>query len=105
LSAEEKGETVTAIVGVVHLADLNGVVGQEVVNDERKVLADAEEAEHFAVVVEELLLRGDAATSERLFHEFLKVIVLGTGSFDLGFGEGVGGVSLALGLGLTEVLN
>jgi hypothetical protein len=83
LSAEEQGETVTAIVGVMHLTDLNGVVGQEVVNNEGEVLTDAEETEHFAVVVEELLLRRDAATTERLFHEFFKVVVLGAGSFDL----------------------
>jgi len=105
LSTEEQRETVAAIVGVVHLTDLNGIIGQEVVNDEGEVLTDAEETEHFAVVVKELLLGGDSATTKRLFHEFFKVVVLRAGSFDLGFSEGVRRVSLALGLGLTEVLN
>jgi hypothetical protein len=105
LPPEQEGEAVTSIVGVVHLANLDGVVGEEVVHDEGEVFGVAEEAEHLAVVVEELLLGGYAATAERPFHEFLEVAVDGAGHLDLALGEGVRRVGLALGLGLSEVLN
>ena len=90
---------------MVHFANLDGIVGEEVVDNEREVFADTEETEDLAIVVEELLLGGDAATSEGPFHEFLEVAVNGASDLDLGFGEGVGGVGLAIGLGLAKVLN
>jgi hypothetical protein len=65
----------------------------------------AEETEHFAIIVQELLLGGDTATSERLFHELLKVVIFWASNFDLGVGKGVSGVVLAFGLGGAKVLN
>jgi hypothetical protein len=105
LSPEEEGEAVTAIVGMVHLTDFDGVIGQEVVDHEGKVFALAEETEHFAIVVQELLLGGDTATSKRLFHELLEVVVLWASNLDLRVGKGVSGVALAFGLGAAKVLN
>ena len=105
LSPEQEGEAVTAIVGMVHLTDFDGVIGQEVVDHEGKVFALAEETEHFAIVVQELLLGGDTATSKRLFHELLEVVVLWASNLDLRVGKGVSGVALAFGLGAAKVLN
>ena len=68
LAAQLHGETITAVVGVVHLTDLDGVIGKVVVDDVGQAIAAvAEEAEDLAVLVEELLLGGNLATTERLF--------------------------------------
>ena len=53
----------------MHVADLERVVRQVVVHDVRQVIARREEAEHAAVVVQELLLRLDFAATERLLQE------------------------------------
>jgi hypothetical protein len=102
LALEELGEGVAAIVGVVHLTDLTGIVSQVVVHNEGKVFTAAEEAENFAVIVEELLPGGDFTTtgSEGLLHVFLHVIVTWAGNLDQGVVEGVNWDVLALGLGV-----
>lgn len=56
LSFHEEGEVVTTIIGMVHLSDLNSIIGQEVMDDEGQVVKASEETENSAVVVKELLL-------------------------------------------------
>lgn len=48
--------------------DLDGVVGQEVGNNEWPVVEITVVTEHFAVMVEELFLGQNFATSEFLLH-------------------------------------
>jgi len=50
------------------------------VDQEGEVFGLGVEAEHFAVVIKELLLAGNFAAAERLFHEFLHFVVTGTGN-------------------------
>jgi len=82
LSAEEQGKGVAAIVRVVNLADLDSVVGQVVVDNVWEVLATGEEAEDTSVVVEELLLGGNFATTEGLLEELLHLWVSLRGNLD-----------------------
>jgi len=105
VSLEHHGESVAAIVGVMHLADLDGVVSQEVVDNERQVVALAEEAKNLAVLVQELLLAGNFATTKSLFHVLLHLIVSRSGVGDLGGAELVHRHFLRGGLGLAEILN
>ena len=56
LAAKKNGEGVTSVVGVVALANLERVIGQVVVHHVGQVVAGREEAEHAAVVVQELFL-------------------------------------------------
>ena len=64
LTLHQEGEVVATIVGVVDFSNLDGVISQEVVDDERKLVEVSEEAQHTAIVVEELLLRLNAATTK-----------------------------------------
>lgn len=48
---------------MVNFSDFNSVVSKVVVNYVRQVLGVAEEPQHFSVVVEELFLGWDFATS------------------------------------------
>jgi len=105
VSLEHHGESVAAIVRVVHLADLNGVVSQEVVDDERQVVVLAEEAKNLAVLVQELLLAGNFATAKSLLHILLHLIVTRSRVGNLGGAELVHGHFLSGGLGLAKILN
>jgi len=66
LSAEEAGEGVETVVLMVSLSDFDGVISQVVVDYERSVFGRAVETEHLSVVIQELLLRSNFATSELL---------------------------------------
>ena len=70
---QEKGKVITAVVRGVHLSNLYGVIGEIVVDDERQVVPSCVEAEDFTIVVQELLLRGHTAATERFLHELLQV--------------------------------
>lgn len=76
LAAEQNGETVTAVVGLVALADFERVVGEVVVHDVRQIVANGEEAEDLTVMVQELLLGGYLTTAELFLQEFKKFGVL-----------------------------
>ena len=67
-SAETDGETVSSIVGAMNFTDLESIVSQIVVDNEGKVIALGEEAEHLTVVIQELLLRFNFAAAEALLH-------------------------------------
>ena len=69
LSTEKDGESISAVVRVMALTDLEGVIGQVVVHDVGQILAACEETQHAAVIVQELLLGLDFAATETLFHE------------------------------------
>ena len=71
LSLHQKGEVVASIIRVMHLSNLNGVISQEVVDDEGKVVKASVEAEDSSVIVKELLFVIDTATTERLLHVLL----------------------------------
>ena len=105
LSAEEAGERIETIILVVSLTDLNGIVSQVIVDDERTVVGVAVETEHLSVVVQELLLGSNLASS-KLLLEILEHegITLGWDG-DLGLVEGVSRESLGFGTGLSAFLN
>ena len=48
----------------MNLSNLNGIVGQEIVNDEWKVVEASIEAEDTTIVIEELLLALHTTTTE-----------------------------------------
>lgn len=87
LSAEEEGEGVTAVVWMVHLANFEGVIGQVVVDGVLELITLTEEAEDLTIVVEELLLTGNLATTEGLLEELLHLAVLLWWDLDLRDGE------------------
>ena len=66
LSAEVDREGVSSVIGEMHLSDFNGVISQEVVPDELQIVRPGEEPEHFAIKVQELLLRRNATSTELL---------------------------------------
>jgi len=76
LAAEVDGETISAVVSLVTLADLECVVTEVVVDNEGEILTLAEEAQNLAIVVQELLLVVDLATTELLLKELEKLGVL-----------------------------
>lgn len=87
LSSKELWEGVTTVVGVMNFTDLNSVISQVVLEDERKIFRLAEEAEHFAVVIKELLLASNFATAKGLLHVLLHLVVTWAGNLDQGLGE------------------
>jgi hypothetical protein len=89
LSLHEKSKVVTAIIRVVNLSDLNGVVSQEVVDDEGKIIEATVEAEDTSIVIKELLLSFNTATTERSFHVLLQRGVTDNGSGDLALREAI----------------
>jgi len=53
----------------MHFTDLDSVIGQEVLPDELKIVAFAEESQHFSVIVEELFLGWYSTSTEFLLEE------------------------------------
>lgn len=105
MSLQNHGESITTIVRVVNLTDLDSVVSQEIVHNVGKVLALAEEAKNLAVFVQELFLAGNLATTESLLHILLHLVVTRASVGDLGGAELVHGHFLSGGLGGTKVLD
>jgi hypothetical protein len=68
LSAEEAGERVETVILVMGLADLNGIVSQVIVDDEGTVFRRAVETKDLSIVVQELLLGLDLASTELLLE-------------------------------------
>ena len=69
LTTEEEGEGISAVIGAVALTDFKCVISEIVVNHVIQVISRGEEAQHAAIVVQELLLRHNFATTEALLHE------------------------------------
>jgi hypothetical protein len=68
LSAEEAGEGVETVVLMVSLSDFDGIISQVVVDDKRSVFRRTVETEHLSVVIQELLLGSNFASSELLLE-------------------------------------
>ena len=88
----------------MNFSNLDSVVSQEIVPDELEVLRFSEESEDFPVVVQELLLRWDSATSKLLLQELKEFLVLLWGDRYLRGYECVIRASLGVALRLVEVL-
>lgn len=69
LATEEKSEGISAVVGTVTLTDFKRVVSKIVVNDIVEVVSCGEEAQDSAIIVQELLLGLNFATTKALLHE------------------------------------
>ena len=89
LSSEEAGKRVKSVILVMGLTDLNGIVSQVVVDHKRSVLVGAVESEDLSVVIQELLLRGNLATSELLLKVLEHESITLGGNWDLFVVEGV----------------
>jgi hypothetical protein len=89
LSSEEAGKRVKSIILVMGLTDLNGIVSQVVVDHKRSVLVGTVESEDLSVVIQELLLRGNLATSELLLKVLEHESITLGGNWDLFVVEGV----------------
>lgn len=76
LAAEVDSESISTVVGLVALTNLEGVVTEIVVHDEGEILTLGEEAQDLTVVVQELLLAGDFATTKFLLEELEEFRVL-----------------------------
>lgn len=98
LSLHEKSKVVTAIVRVVNLSNLNGVVSQEVVDDEGEIIEATVEAEDTSIVIKELLLRLHTPTTERSLHVLLQRGVTDNGPGDLALREAINGDGLRFSL-------
>jgi hypothetical protein len=72
LSLHKESEVVATVVRVMNLSDFNGVISQEVVDDEGQVVETSVEAEDTAIVVQELLLALHSATTKGLLHILLQ---------------------------------
>lgn len=75
LSTEEQGECIATIVGVVDFTDFDSIVGQVVMYHEWEVVALCEEAKYAAIVIQELLLGSNFATTKGLLEELLHLRV------------------------------
>lgn len=85
---------------MVDFSDFASIISQVVVNDVRNFIIASIESEDFAIVVEELLLRGDSSTSEGLLHEFLHFAISEHRFLNLSLSVAVKGDSFSLGLWL-----
>ena len=69
LTTEKQGESISTVIGAVALTDFKCVISEIVVNDIIQVICRGKEAQHAAIVVQELLLGLNLATTELLLHE------------------------------------
>lgn len=64
-------------------SDFYGIISEVVVDDEREIVTLCEESEHFPVVIQELLLGYDSASSKGLLQEFLHLRIFLSRHLDL----------------------
>jgi len=76
LATEVDGESIPTVVSLVALTDLESIVTQVVVHDERKIFTLGEEAQDLAVMVQELLLAVNFTTTKLLLKELEEFRVL-----------------------------
>lgn len=72
LALHEKSKVITAVVRMVNLSNFNSIISKEVMDNEGKVVEAGEEPKDSAVVIEELLLALNTATTEGLLHVLLE---------------------------------
>lgn len=56
---------------MVNLSNLYSIIGQEIVNDEWQVVETSIKTKHFTIIVKELFLGLNSATTKRFFHILL----------------------------------
>ena len=83
LTAEQEGKGISAVVREVALTDFESIISQVVVDSVGEIVTSAEEAEHLAVMVQELLLGLNLAATETLLHEVTHLWVSDTWHWDL----------------------
>jgi len=79
---EQFGERITTIVRVVDFTDFDRVIGEIVVDDKWKFFGVTEESQNFAIVVEELLLAWNFATTKSFLHVFLHLVITWASNLD-----------------------
>lgn len=104
LSPEVDGEGIPTVVGVMNFSDLNGIVSKEVVPDELEVLAGHKESQNLSVIIQELFLGWNSASSEFLLEEFKELLVFFWWNWFLRLNKGVLWAVLGISLGYTAVL-
>lgn len=104
LSLQNFWESITAIIWMVDLSNLNGVISQEVVDNVWEIIAFGEEAEDFTVVVQELLLGWNFTTAKGLLLVFAEFAIVGTGNLDLRLSEVIRWLAGGLWLWLSKIL-
>jgi hypothetical protein len=62
--------------------DFNSIISKIVVNDKWKFFRVTEESQYFTIVVEELFLAWDFATTKSFLHVFLHFIIAWASNFD-----------------------
>lgn len=104
LSSKINGEGISSVIWEMAFSDLNGIVSQEIVPHELKVLTDGEKSQNFSIVVQELLLGSNSSSSEFLFEEFKKFLVLLWWNWSLLLNERVLWAVASFSLGLANIL-
>jgi len=61
---KKESKVVSTVIRVMDFSYLASVISKVVVNDVRKIIVASVESEHFAVIVEELLFRGDSPATQ-----------------------------------------
>ena len=69
MTTKKEGESISAVIGTVTLTDFKCVVSKIVVNDIVEVVSCGEVAQDSAIIVQELLLGLNFATTKALLHE------------------------------------
>jgi hypothetical protein len=90
---------------VVNLTNLNGIISEEVVNDEWEIIKSRIEPQNATIVVKELLLALNTATTEGFFHILLEGWVAEYWLRDLLVGKAIHWDCLRLALSVSESLN
>ena len=101
LSLHQESKVVSTVIRMVHFSNLNCVISQEVMDDERKIIKAGIETKDFTIVVEELLLALHSATTERFFHVLFQRWVSKDRFGDFALSETINGDALCLRLRLT----
>ena len=60
----------------MNLSNLDGIISQEVVPHELKILTKGKESQDLSIIVQELLLGCNSSSSELLFKEFKEFLIL-----------------------------
>lgn len=104
LSLQKLGESVTAVIRVMHLTNLDCVVSQEIMDNERQILTLTEEAKDLAIVIKELLNAVYVAATKGLLLVLAEFSVVRPGNLHQGSVKTVLGNSLGFRLGASEFL-
>ena len=88
----------------MNFSDFNGVISQEVVEDEWEFSALDKESQHFSIVIQELLFGWSSSSTEFLLKEFEKFWILLLWNWLAGVNECILWACLCVRLRLADVL-